>query len=188
MSDCRRHDYDLCGSCFKKSGNKDDYVRIDSPMLYHHIMKALHRVSVTECSLYIVILMIVLFPASFISILITFNCLIQKHGGLARRFQAYGQFKPVAEPYNPFTGNPVPLVNLVKLDSRFILDVNVIDGTMMAPSTPFTKIWRMKNNGNVVWPAGTQLVWTDGDDFSSALSVDLEVSLFRLTVFFAADF
>ncbi|RDX86718.1 Protein NBR1-like protein [Mucuna pruriens] len=62
-----------------------------------------------------------------------------------------------------------------KLDSRFILDVNVIDGTMMAPSTAFTKIWRMRNNGTLVWPRGTQLVWIGGDKFSDSHSVDLEV-------------
>lgn len=62
-----------------------------------------------------------------------------------------------------------------KLDSRFILDVNVIDGTMMAPSTAFTKIWRMRNSGTLVWPRGTQLVWIGGDSFSDSHSVDLEV-------------
>ena len=62
-----------------------------------------------------------------------------------------------------------------KLDSRFILDVNVIDGTMMAPSTAFTKIWRMRNNGTLVWPKGTQLIWIGGDQFSDTHSVYLEV-------------
>ncbi|KAK9278849.1 hypothetical protein L1049_028428 [Liquidambar formosana] len=62
-----------------------------------------------------------------------------------------------------------------KLDSRFILDVNVLDGTMMAPSTPFTKIWRMRNNGSFVWPRGAQLVWIGGDRFSDAVSVELEI-------------
>lgn len=62
-----------------------------------------------------------------------------------------------------------------KLDSRFILDVNVIDGTMMAPSTSFTKIWRMRNNGTIVWPKGCQLVWIGGDKFSDFHSVNSEV-------------
>lgn len=62
-----------------------------------------------------------------------------------------------------------------KLDSRFILDVNVIDGTMMAPSTAFTKIWRMRNNGTVKWPKGSQLVWIGGHKFSDSRSVNLEV-------------
>lgn len=64
-----------------------------------------------------------------------------------------------------------------KLDSRFILDVNVMDGTTMAPSTSFTKIWRMRNNGSLLWPQGTQLVWIGGDRFSDAVSLDLEVSI-----------
>lgn len=62
-----------------------------------------------------------------------------------------------------------------KLDSRFILDVNVMDGTTMAPSTSFTKIWRMRNNGSLLWPQGTQLVWIGGDRFSDAVSLDLEI-------------
>jgi len=62
-----------------------------------------------------------------------------------------------------------------RLDSRFILDVNVIDGTMMAPSTAFTKIWRIRNNGSIVWPKGTQLVWIGGDKFSDFHLVDLQV-------------
>ncbi|KAE9610096.1 putative PB1 domain, Zinc finger, ZZ-type, Next to BRCA1, central domain-containing protein [Lupinus albus] len=62
-----------------------------------------------------------------------------------------------------------------KVDSRFILDVNVIDGTMMAPSTAFTKIWRIRNNGTLVWPIGTQLVWIGGDNFSDSHLVDLQV-------------
>lgn len=34
----------------------------------------------------------------------------------------------------------------LKLDSRFIQDVNILDGTIVAPLTPFTKIWRMRNS------------------------------------------
>ncbi|KAK4844679.1 hypothetical protein QYF36_023105 [Acer negundo] len=62
-----------------------------------------------------------------------------------------------------------------KLDSSFISDVNVLDGTMMAPSTPFTKIWRMRNSGNIPWPRGAKLWWIGGDKFSDALSVEIEI-------------
>ncbi|TQD72789.1 hypothetical protein C1H46_041708 [Malus baccata] len=62
-----------------------------------------------------------------------------------------------------------------KLDSRFVLDVNVMDGTFIAPSTPFTKIWRMRNNGGMVWPQGTTLVWIGGDRFSNSDSVEIEI-------------
>lgn len=63
-----------------------------------------------------------------------------------------------------------------KLDSRFVLDVNVLDGTVFAPSAQFTKIWKMRNNGSLVWPHGTQIVWIGGDRLSNSLSVDLQVS------------
>ncbi|TVU29446.1 hypothetical protein EJB05_21011 [Eragrostis curvula] len=62
-----------------------------------------------------------------------------------------------------------------KLESRFILDVTVLDGTLMAPSTQFTKIWRMHNNGSIMWPLGTQLIWVGGDQFALQTSVPLEV-------------
>lgn len=69
----------------------------------------------------------------------------------------------------------------LKLDSRFIMDVNVIDGTLMAPSTHFTKIWRLRNSGTIVWPQGTKLVWIGGDKLSASLSIDLQVLLYRIS-------
>ncbi|KAL3618073.1 hypothetical protein CASFOL_038394 [Castilleja foliolosa] len=62
-----------------------------------------------------------------------------------------------------------------KLDSRFIQDVNIFDGTVMAPLTPFTKIWRMRNNGTVAWPQKTQLVWIGGDKLSNELVVEVQI-------------
>jgi next-to-BRCA1 protein 1 len=64
-----------------------------------------------------------------------------------------------------------------KLESRFILDVTVLDGTLMPPSSPFTKIWRMNNNGSIMWPLGTQLIWVGGDQFALQTSVPLEIPL-----------
>ncbi|XP_021888867.1 protein NBR1 homolog [Carica papaya] len=46
---------------------------------------------------------------------------------------------------------------------------------MMSPCTSFTKIWRMRNNGTLVWARGTQLLWIDGDRFSPTVRVELEV-------------
>ncbi|XP_074284186.1 protein JOKA2-like isoform X2 [Silene latifolia] len=62
-----------------------------------------------------------------------------------------------------------------RLDSRFITDVNVVDGTAMAPLTPFTKIWRMRNNGTLPWNHGLQLLWIGGDRFSPSDSVEIQV-------------
>ncbi|KAF8117769.1 hypothetical protein N665_0008s0114 [Sinapis alba] len=103
--------------------------------------------------------------------------------------------KPVSSQHlHPFRGLPTPFSNpwlghvprpnhgglhfrctRPKLDSRFVLDVNVLDGAVVAPSAPFTKIWKMRNNGSLVWPHGTQIVWIGGDRFSSSLSVDLQI-------------
>lgn len=63
----------------------------------------------------------------------------------------------------------------VKLESRFIQDVTVSDGTLMVPSTHFTKIWRMRNSGTVAWPFGTQLVWVGGDQLGSHISAHLKI-------------
>lgn len=53
--------------------------------------------------------------------------------------------------------------------------MTVYDGTVLPPSTPFTKIWRMQNNGSTRWPYGTRLVWVGGDKFANRDSVLLEV-------------
>merc|ERR1719265_2861146 len=45
------------------------------------------------------------------------------------------------------------------LSARFVSDVSIFDGTQMAPSTKFTKIWRLKNTGEVPWPPGTQIMF-----------------------------
>ncbi|XAR67974.1 hypothetical protein NMG60_11002938 [Bertholletia excelsa] len=63
----------------------------------------------------------------------------------------------------------------LNLDSDFVRDVNLPDGTIMAPLTPFTKIWKMRNTGNMEWPQGTQLVWIRGDKLSDVVSVELQI-------------
>lgn len=88
----------------------------------------------------------------------------------------------VNPPPLPQTLGSVVKPNWLKLDSQFIADVNVMDGTMMAPSTPFTKIWRMRNNGTLVWPQGTQLVWIGGDRLSASPSAGLQIPVEGLAV------
>lgn len=51
---------------------------------------------------------------------------------------------------------------VAKTNSLLVKDVTVPDGTTMAPSHPFTKIWRVRNNGSTRWPYGTKLVWDGG--------------------------
>lgn len=79
-------------------------------------------------------------------------------------------------PFHAMGGDPtLPTVKPAesKLDSRFVQDVNLSDGTVMAPLVPFTKIWRMRNSGTVAWPQKTQLVWVGGDKLSNVVSVEV---------------
>ncbi|KAL2935919.1 Protein NBR1-like protein [Bienertia sinuspersici] len=69
-----------------------------------------------------------------------------------------------------------------RLDSCFIKDVNVLDGTMMAPLTPFTKIWRIRNNGTLTWQRGLQLLWIGGDRFSRFDSIEVELPVNGLNI------
>ncbi|KAL9267686.1 JOKA2-like protein [Drosera capensis] len=52
----------------------------------------------------------------------------------------------------------------------------------MAPKTPFTKIWLLRNNGQDAWPRGTQLLWIGGDKFSDVDAVEIKVPLGGLPV------
>eukprot|EP01018_Ginkgo_biloba_P010113 Gb_08608 [translate_table: standard] len=62
-----------------------------------------------------------------------------------------------------------------KLDCRFVQDVTIFDGTQLAPGTPFTKIWRLRNNGTLRWPPHTQLVRVGGDELGAGNAVNLEI-------------
>merc|ERR1719399_760334 len=54
-----------------------------------------------------------------------------------------------------------------KLAARFVRDVTIFDGTQMAPRTAFTKIWRLKNTGEVAWPPGTKMLFVGGDQMTT---------------------
>merc|ERR1719217_1867719 len=62
---------------------------------------------------------------------------------------------------------------MAKLAARFVRDVTIFDGTQMAPATPFTKIWRLKNTGEVPWPPGTRMLFVGGDQMTTEMSVPL---------------
>jgi hypothetical protein len=47
------------------------------------------------------------------------------------------------------------------------VDVNIPDGTTMAPGQDFIKTWKVKNNGSCPWGAGYKLVYAGySDDMS----------------------
>jgi len=59
------------------------------------------------------------------------------------------------------------------LAARFVQDLSIHDGTQMAPNTKFTKIWRLKNVGDVPWPQGTKLLRVGGDAIGAPESVPI---------------
>ncbi|KAH7284418.1 hypothetical protein KP509_34G053800 [Ceratopteris richardii] len=65
--------------------------------------------------------------------------------------------------------------NIGKLDARFVQDVTIFEGTELSPGTRFTKIWRMRNIGNLPWPPATQIVYAGGDPLGTKLSASVEL-------------
>ena len=57
--------------------------------------------------------------------------------------------------------------------ARFISDVSIHEGTQMMPKTKFTKIWKIRNSGDVPWWPGSKLVFVGGDQLSADSSVPL---------------
>jgi len=51
-----------------------------------------------------------------------------------------------------------------KLRARFVAHVTIPDGTMLAPSASFVKVWRIRNDGESPWPQGTQFVFLPNSD------------------------
>lgn len=65
---------------------------------------------------------------------------------------------------NP-TATHMPSATVVPcLRAQFVKDVEVPDGTELAPGESFTKIWRLKNTGSCTWTEDTELIFVRGDD------------------------
>jgi len=43
--------------------------------------------------------------------------------------------------------------------ARFIKDVSIDEGSIIAPNTPFVKTWRFQNSGSLPWPDGVALIY-----------------------------
>jgi len=79
---------------------------------------------------------------------------------------------PVTEP----TETPPPPVTTeagCTLDSQYVADVTIPDGTVMSPGQAFVKTWRVRNSGMCDWDAGFQLVFVSGAQMGGASSVTL---------------
>ncbi len=57
--------------------------------------------------------------------------------------------------------------------ATFVADISIIDGTIMAPGTEFTKTWRIKNSGSCKWDGRFTLVFFSGDKMGETTSIPI---------------
>ena len=80
-----------------------------------------------------------------------------------------------AVPSEPTETPPPPVTTEAgcTLDSQYVADVTIPDGTIIAPGAAFVKTWKVRNSGTCDWEAGFQLVFVSGDQMSGPPSVTL---------------
>jgi len=84
---------------------------------------------------------------------------------------------PTTEPIPSATGAPatetpfpdtVPLV-LSDCDlGTFLMDVTILDGSLLPPDTAVTKTWRIRNNGACTWTPDYRLVFWEGSSMGAS--------------------
>lgn len=69
--------------------------------------------------------------------------------------------------------NVTPSATVCIYNGAYVKDVTIPDGTEVTAGTKFTKTWQLKNNGCLDWPAGTKLVFVEGNQMGGPASVDV---------------
>lgn len=149
----KKHDFDLCSSCFTEIGNKTDYHRMDRPMIHknHCHYPVGSRMGVGRQ------------PMGF----------SPSRGFFSRC--PYGKRHEHTSHSHPVDDiEAAESINGI-LDSQFVQDVTILDGTELAPGTKFTKIWRLRNVGTLAWPQQTQLLFIGGDKLGLDEVVNLKL-------------
>jgi hypothetical protein len=77
---------------------------------------------------------------------------------------------PTSTPTNTPGPGPVTVPPSACDRAQFIADVNIPDGTVLAPGATFTKTWRLKNVGSCAWSTSYQLVFFSGEQMGAAAS------------------
>ena len=69
-------------------------------------------------------------------------------------------------PVENATASPTPLVAATDQPctdtSNFVTDVTILDNTVIAPNTAFTKTWRLKNTGSCTWDSSYLVAYISG--------------------------
>jgi hypothetical protein len=77
---------------------------------------------------------------------------------------------------SPATGTPTQPPSACDR-AQFFADVTVPDGTVFAPGTAFTKIWRLKNVGTCTWTTAYAMVFDSGEKMSGPDSIAMPKSV-----------
>ena len=81
---------------------------------------------------------------------------------------------------NTYTSVPPiqPATQITRCDAAsFVSDVNYPDGSVVAPGSQFTKIWRIRNTGTCTWTSSYDLVYVSGDKLGASNAVSLPGSV-----------
>lgn len=131
----KKHDYDLCLSCFKKVGNATEYRKFDRPSISGFSNREVSsKVENDHCFLS---------SSSKLSS-------IRRPSGVVSLYP-----KPSFVVKESKDSNET-------LDAEFIMDVTIPDGSKVEVDTTFSKVWRLKNCGMLPWPQHTKLVHIGG--------------------------
>lgn len=64
-----------------------------------------------------------------------------------------------------------------RCSSRFVEDVTIPDGTQIEAGAKFEKVWKIRNDGEVAWPAGVKLIFMRGQLMGDAeIKIENEVA------------
>jgi hypothetical protein len=88
---------------------------------------------------------------------------------------ASGAVLPTAVLKEPAETPPPPVTTEAgcTLDSRYMADVTIPDGTELGVGAAFVKTWKVQNSGTCDWDAGYQLLYVSGDQMGGPASVSL---------------
>lgn len=91
---------------------------------------------------------------------------------IAEMASSYLEKEGIAELASSFLNAHMP--GNFKPALRFVRHVTCPDGTLVPPSVPFCKTWRVRNDGKIAWPEGSVLVHSSGDQLTYEESAALE--------------
>ena len=84
---------------------------------------------------------------------------------------------PTLTPLPTFTPPPPTPTPIPCNRALFVADVTYPDNTFINANTPFTKVWRLKNNGACTWTPDYQLIFSSGNQMSGASAVNINATV-----------